>query len=491
MGKTQSNSNLVFRSMHSQTLITVILGILELIYFSVMSRLLTQQDFGFFALITAVTTVLTSLSDAGLGAAIIQNKNANNKFISTAFSLSIISGFIFCLILFFCAPLFSDMMTGDHSLTLAFRIISIIMLFQGINNIHNAQYIKNFNFFKLGIYRALVYVCSSSVGIFMALNDFGFYSIIGAIITNQFLFTILMLWVNRKEKINFKIYKENVKSILGFGGWLTATVIIRNITEQMDKLIVARLLSVTTVGEINRPNGFVNTISSKINSIFDTILFPILSSVQDNKDSLKSAFEKSTSLVIVFSSFLSGVIVLSSKYIIDIFFGHEWENVTKLLWVFGFSIIFNGISRIQDCFFRSMGIMKAYFIVRLLSCILTIVMIIIGCQFGAIGVAFAILISNFLSFVIKYTVLMRYIGFSTKRFIINIGKNTWLSIFIELLCFIPILYFEPAQYFIIFIYILIIVLTILLFPNAFGELFYEQIIKRYLYPVYKKIGIYK
>ena len=480
MSNRESNSSKVFKSMHSQTLVTVIMGVLELVYFSFMSRLLSQEVFGLFALITAVTIVLTSLTDAGLGASIIQKKNADTAFESTAFTLSIISGLIFTLILFFGAPLFSKLMIDNDTLTLPFRIMSCIMLLQGINNIHNARYVKRLNFFKLGIYRAIAYIVSSVIGILMAFYGFQVYSIIAAIISNQIFFTVIMFIVNRDWNLKIGLHKEYIKQIVGFGGWLTGTVIIRNITNQVDKIIVARLLSVSIVGAINRPNGFISTISTKINGIFDTILFPILSSIQDNKSAVKAAFEKSISLITVFSSFLSGVIVLGSKYIIEIFFGPEWDNIQPLIWIFGFCILFSGLSRIEDCFFRSLGKMKSYFLARLINCLTAIALIVWGSFYGMIGVAFAILGREVVSVLTKFFMLKPYIGFKMKDFIKTVINNTWLSVLLEISFLLVIILVPVTRYFFIFIYILILSLLIFFIPKVFGELFYSQIYLRYI-----------
>lgn len=486
---TESNSSKVFKSMHSQTLVTVILGVLELVYFSVMSRLLSQTEFGFFALITAVTAVLTSLTDAGLGSSIIQKKNPDKNFISTAYGLSIISGLFFSIILFFGAPLFSDMMLDNQELTMAFRIMSIMLMVQGIYNVQNAFFIKNLNFLKLGLIRGAVYFVSSAVGIIMALYNYGFYAIVWAQVANQSLFCIILLWFTRKENLLPKITRIYIKPIVSFGGWLTGTVIIRNITDQLDKLIVARLLNVTIVGAINRPNGFVSTITSKITGIFDTILYPILSSIQDNPKSITSAYEKSHSLIVVFTSILSGVIVIGSIYIIDIFFGPEWENIQPLLWIFGFSIIFSGLSRIQDCFFRSLGKMKAYFVARLSNCILAIGLIVGGCFLGMIGVGFAILLRNVGNVIIKYFMLKPYIGNSNKQFFKEIGRNIWFAVLIELIFFLWIFWVPEARYYAIFIFIALIGITAIFLPKLYGQLFYNQIASRYFSPIYKRLNI--
>ena len=112
----QDNRSKVYKGMTSQTLVTFTLGILGILYFAVMSRLLSKEDFGYFAIITAVTSILASLSEAGLGAAVIQNRNANKSYIQTAWTLSLIIGSVFCILLVGSAGLLSRVMVKSNIL---------------------------------------------------------------------------------------------------------------------------------------------------------------------------------------------------------------------------------------------------------------------------------------------------------------------------------------------------------------------------------------
>ena len=66
----QSNKQIVIKGISSQTLVTIVNGLVEIFSFSVMSRLLTKEDFGYYAVLVSVTTVFSSLSETGIGSAI-------------------------------------------------------------------------------------------------------------------------------------------------------------------------------------------------------------------------------------------------------------------------------------------------------------------------------------------------------------------------------------------------------------------------------------
>ena len=62
MSEKTSNYDKTVKGMSSQTVVTVLLAILELTAFAIMSRLLTKTEFGNYAVIMSITMVLRSLA---------------------------------------------------------------------------------------------------------------------------------------------------------------------------------------------------------------------------------------------------------------------------------------------------------------------------------------------------------------------------------------------------------------------------------------------
>ena len=206
----------VFSGIKSQTLVTIIMGVVEMVFFSVMSRILSQEDFGYYAIITAVTVVLTTITEAGMGSTLIQRKNPSEQFISTAFTISFGIGTISSLFLLLTAPLFSRIMTGDDSLTLAFRLMALPLLLSNVNSIARATMMRKLNFFKFGVFQIIAFVISNSIAVFVALTGYGFYAIITGAVLNQLFMTVLLYTFSHFTP-KFRVYRQEVKSIVVFG----------------------------------------------------------------------------------------------------------------------------------------------------------------------------------------------------------------------------------------------------------------------------------
>ncbi|MBR2976595.1 MAG: oligosaccharide flippase family protein [Alistipes sp.] len=473
MGETRTSA--FFKGVSIQTVITIILGILEILVFAIISRLLSKTDFGYFAAITGVITIFMSISEAGIGASIIQKKDASKEFLSTAFTWSTIIGVIISLIILLCAPLIATTI-ADDTLTLPLRIMSVTILFHSIISVGNGVLYRQLDFKKVGIIRIVSYLIASIVSIIMALRGCGLYSIVAQPIISTIISVLLLL--KYVEFPKFSIYKKETKEIISYSGWLTLGVIFNNITQQLDRLLLPRWISVETLGAYNRPAGFVSTISMKINGIFDTVLFPILSDLQNDKSRVKDILLMATSLLNSFSIILFAIFFFNAELIITIFFGEQWLDLTAILQIISISLIFNINGRLVDCFFRSLAYVKLGFTLRVIEASITFYSIYIGSGYGIVGVATAIVIANIMSILLKMCCLTIKTNVSFIRILLNIF-NAWKPILPLLIIGIPFLAINQHSLAIDICFAAlfgsIIIIEFGFFPKYIGESYYQRV----------------
>ncbi len=210
----------VYRGISSQTIVTVLSGVLEISVFALMSRLLSQEDFGYYAIIIAVVSVFQCLTEAGLGSAVIQRDNASKEYISTAMGLSVSLGLFFSILLFVLAKPLSLLMEQGDELVAAFRLMSPTILLFSVNSVVRALFMRALDFMKYGWCQMLAYLTSSTIGVIMAIRGYGVYSIIVSSIVNSLLLTVILFAISGVRP-SIKIYKQFVREIVSYGGWLT------------------------------------------------------------------------------------------------------------------------------------------------------------------------------------------------------------------------------------------------------------------------------
>lgn len=405
-----SNTQKALKGMSSQTLVTIGLGVLEIVSFSIMSRLLSQEDFGYYAAITAITTVFASFSETGIGAAIIQRKEIDSGYINNAFTLSFIFGAFISLLLFIMAKPLS-LAVADRSMMLPLMLMSVTLLCHCLTSVNYSILHRQLKFFTIGLINLISLVVTTVVAIVLALKGFGYYAIITKAILSSIL-SLILSWIFAKARYRFALDKDTFKSIFGFSGWLMASVFFRNLAQQMDRLLMTRLISVDTLGAYNRPKDFIGQISNRIAGIFDSALFPVLSQIQDNYTSMKNSYLRSVYLLNVVSSLLAVAFVFNGELIIRIFFGVEWFNVLAVFQVLSIAVIFSFDARLADCYLRSLGFTKQQFYFRILEVLSKLLGLFVGYRWGMMGIAVSVLLTDALMVAVKHFYIANKIGIS-------------------------------------------------------------------------------
>ena len=478
----RSRTEKLFNGLSTQTFITIIMGVLEITLFAIMSRLLSKTVFGYYAALMGIMNVFLSLSEAGLGAAVIQKKDISDGHVNTAFTMSLILGSSFSLIVFLFAPILAELV-ADNTLTKPLRIMSITLLLNSLNSIGNGLLLKKLQFKKAGIVTISSYFVSGVIGIIMALNGYGLYSIVAYVVLYP-AFVCFMIYMLLIKIPQLTIVKKDAKSIISFGGWLTAGVIVNNLTHQLDKLLLSRWISVEVLGAYNRPAGFVSTISSKINGIFDTVLFPILSDIQNDRFKVPSVFVRAFSLLNALSVILASLFFFNSELIIRVFFGSNWMELVPVLRIVSISVIFNVDGRLVDCFFRSLAFVKTGFYIRLLSLFITLGSLFIGARYGIVGVAIGLVMANIITVIVKIVVLTIKIEIKILPII-----KTWLRSLVsavpQLLSGVLFLLLVPdgivSEILFAFFFIVLSFVIMVGFPSLLGKEY-----KASLYPIIRK-----
>lgn len=476
------NTTKFFKGISTQTIITLTMGVMEIVVFAIISRLLSKEDFGYYAAISGIIAIFLSISEAGLGSSIIQKKDASNTFVSTAFTWSLIIGSVISIIVYILAPYLANII-ADSKLTIPLRAMSITILLNSIISVGNGILYRKLSFKTVGLISIISYFTASAVSIIMASMGLGLYAVIALPITNAITHSCFLFYFVNYPKL--QIHRNETKEIISFGGWLTLGVIFNNITHQLDKLLLPKWMSVETLGAYNRPAGFVSSISMRINGIFDTVLFPMLSDFQNDRSKVKEVFRMSVSLLNSFSIILAAVFFFNAHLIIVIFFGEDWLDLIPVMQIISISIIFNINGRLVDCFFRSLAYVKLGFYLRVLAAAITFGCIYVGASYDVQGVAMAIVTANIANILIK-------LGFLSKKTEVSIWDIiyrmfvAWRPVIPILLIGIPFLIYGNGSIVndigFAILFSAIICIELIFFPKFVGEIYYVRV-----YPIIKGI----
>lgn len=485
----KSNTQKVTKGISSQTIVTIVLGAVEVITFSIMSRLLTQKDFGYYAALSAVLIVFNSFAETGIGAALIQRKDVNQSFINNAFTLSLLFGIAISSILFLLSDYLAQLVV-DETMSTPLKLMSLTLVCYCMTSPYVSILYRRLKFLTVGLINLISLIITSIVAIILAAKGFGYYAIITKTVASAVLTLILSAIISR---VHFSIeWKYSViKSIWRYSGWLMASVVFRNFAQQSDKLLMSKLLSVSALGAYNRPKEFINQIASKLNNIFDTALFPVLSSIQDNIQSLQHALIKSMYFMNLFSIMLTLAFFFNAELIIRIFFGNDWLNLIGIFQVLSLALVFNVDGRLADCFLRSLALTKAQFYFRVIETIIKFTGVIYGSHYGIYGVSIAVVFSNFIMIFVKIYYIALHIKLNGS-IILKTIIEAWKPLIILLPILIILTVFLPhsvmGDIVMLFSYVFLSLGLFLFLPQLIGKEYHQEIHQKIMSFLINKFG---
>ena len=147
----------------------------------ILARLLLPEEFGLIALLSVFMNVGNTLVNSGLSKSLIRTSNPDDDDFSSVFWFNMFISIIMYLLMYFLAPLVANFY-NQAILILLLRLYSVVFIINSFVIVQNTRLTKEMDFKKQTIITIPSIVIGSIVGITMAYNDFGVWSLVWAAI---------------------------------------------------------------------------------------------------------------------------------------------------------------------------------------------------------------------------------------------------------------------------------------------------------------------
>lgn len=358
----------------------------------VLARILTPSQFGVFGIATIILSFLEILTETGINVFLIQEKNKIDKFVNSAWLVSILRGTVLTFLIIVSSPLIVDFfkMPDLHRFLI---LISLVPFIRGFINPSIVKYQKELKFKKEFLLRSSIYLVDSIVSLMLALimkDAIGFVwgLLVGAILE------VILSFILFNPKPLFRIEFNLVKKILNRGKWVTAYGIFNYIAQEGDTIVVGKLLGASPVGIYQMGYRLSTLPISEISDVVNRVVFPVYSIISEEKKRLLKAFKKTLLAVLFPVVILSTIIFFLPRSFIEILLSPQWGEISTILKILVIYGMLRAISGISSALFLAVG--KQNFVaymtfVRFL--ILAVTIIPLTHKYGIIGASLSALLS--------------------------------------------------------------------------------------------------
>lgn len=365
----------------------------------VLARVLAPEVYGTVALITVFTTILQVFVDSGLGNALIQKKDADDLDFSTVFYANVAFCGVLYIVLFLCAPLIARFY-DDISLTPLIRVLGITIIVSGVKNIQQAYVSRNMMFKKFFFSTLGGTTAAAFAGIAMAMSGYGAWALVAQQVVNVTIDTVI-LWITVKWHPQRKFSIKRLRNLFSYGWKLLVSALIDIGYNNIRQLIIGKMYSASDLAYYNRGRQFPNFIVTNINSAIDSVLFPAMSSVQDNRQDVKKMTRKSIKVSVYVMAPLMMGLSFTADSVVKLVLTDKWMECVPYLRIFCITFMFWPIHTANLNAIKAMGRSDLFLKLEIMKKCVGMVLLLSTMWFGTMAMAYSLLVSSVCSQIIN------------------------------------------------------------------------------------------
>ncbi len=409
----------------------------------VLARLLLPEDFGIIGMLTIFIVVSQTLIDGGFGSAIIQKKSPSEADYSTIFYWNIGFSLLLYLILYAFSPLIAHFYKMPL-LCNVLRVIALSLIVTGIVNIQRTRLQKELAFKTIAIVNLSSTIVSALIAITMAAFGYGVWSLVAMQLIYGFTVVIILAIVTRWIP-KFIFSKNSMKELFGFGGFILAATVLQTICQNIQGLIIGKKFSATQMGYYSQAYKLNQVTSYSIPQVIVQVMFPVYSSLQDDKPKLNEMVLMNMRVVsFIIFPILATLIVIANPLIEGLYGGKWMPSVPyfRILCVGGFFVCLQNLNFYAVA---AVGKSKSLFIWSFYKWGFLLATLLIGMNFGMMGILWGMVLSSINIYFTNAYLAQKHTGLNISKQLLSI-LPTLLTVSISIISGLIFEYFYHSQF---------------------------------------------
>lgn len=295
--------------------------LLVLVSTAILARLLTPEEFGLVALALLASTVLDRVADFGISEAlIIATDDELEERAQTAFRLTMITGGAAALVIAGVSPLLVDFFDQD-GLQVLLLLVAANLLIRTIAQTPYALAQRALNFRLRTISELSDVIVRGVVSIVLALSGVGALSLMLGYLAGSITHAVIV-WVGGGFRPRRGPSRFGARSMLGFGGKLTALEMMAMVTYNVDNAVVGKVLGSASLGFYQMAYRLPELLVYNLSVVAGRVLYPAFAAVE--RSDLARAYLLSLRYLLLISlPMATGLVLLAEPFIVTLF-GDQW-----------------------------------------------------------------------------------------------------------------------------------------------------------------------
>ena len=352
---------------------------------AILARLLTPQDYGLVGMAAVATNFVSMLKDLGLSYPIVQRAEIDFHQINTLFWVNLGMSVAMVAVIVAIAPALS-WFYQEPRLSMIAIVTAIGFLFGGIAVQHEALLRRQMRFFALSAVAFISMLAGYIVGIVMAWRGAGYWSLVFAqltlLATSAVGVVTLCGW-----RPGLPRWNSGVKSMLTFGGEVTGYSVINYISKNLDNLLIGKFWGAQNLGLFSKAGQLVALPSEQTDEPLATVAVPVLSRLENSPERYRRVYLRMLEKVMLLTMPPITLLIVSADWLVRLVLGSQWTGAAWIVFFLGIAGLFQPFLNTMGWLFLSQGRSRQMLQWSLLNAPISVISIICGLPWGAVGVA--------------------------------------------------------------------------------------------------------
>ena len=351
----------------------------------VLARLLTPEDFGLVAMVTAVVGIADLLRDFGLSSAAVQSPHLDDAERTNLFWANLGLGMACALLAVAAQPL---IVAGYGEPRLAPIVLALAGVFvvTGATTQFRSDLIRRMRFGAIAAADVAAQLVGIAVAVALAVAGAGLWAIVAqqaTVALAGLAGTVLAAswWPGLPRR------QVSIRRFFRFGAGLLGTQSIAYATKNVDNVALGAVWGAAPLGLYSRAYQLLMMPLNQINAPMTGVALPVLSRVQQDEATFARYLARAQLVACYVTATVFAVAAALADPLVLVLFGPRWEQVGPIFAVLALGGIFRAVAQIAYWIFLARGKTGAQLRQDLVLRPIMIGLILAGLPWGPIGVA--------------------------------------------------------------------------------------------------------
>jgi len=405
----------------------------------VLARLLTPEEYGLIGIITIFIAVFNSIVDSGFSNALIRKNDAKDIDYNTVFISNLVVSVMLFGVLFLCAPAISKFFDQPQLIPLL-RVMGSIVIINAFAIIQRTIFVKKVDFKTQTKVSLISSIASGAVGIGMAVGGWGVWSLVGQQISRQFLNSaFLWLFSNWYPKLQFSF--QSFKELFNFGWKLLVSGLIDTVWREIYQVVIGKWYAPATLGQYTRAQQFASICSSNLTTVVQRVSYPVLSSVQDDKERLKNGYKGIIKVTMLLTFTLMLGLAAVAKPMVLALIGEQWLPCVPFLQIICLQMMLYPLHSLNLNMLQVQGRSDLFLRLEIIKKIIAICPLLLGIYVNIYWMLAGSVVTGFISYYLNAYYSGPFLNYSIKEQVKDIlpsfGVAITMAVPVFAMSFIP------------------------------------------------------